>query len=142
MLECENQRLRQLCHDLEATVKSETRSLRDAVEAGRRELEEVRKERDCVQDERDRERREYEIAIASLRSQSSRAALRAYESEAHVTRPETTDTVSSALEADLRIREFRQHLKEIHNHEAEARSHNRLGARLSRLWTRTGPKST
>ena len=142
MLECENQRLRQLCHDLEATVKSETRSLRDAVEAGRRELEEVRKERDCVQDERDRERREYEIAIASLRSQSSRAALRAHESEAHVTRPETTDTVSSALEADLRIREFRQHLKEIHNHEAEARSHNRLGARLSRLWTRTGPKST
>ncbi len=69
ILKSENQRLRQLCHDLDATVKSQTRSLREAVEAGRRELEEVRKERDCVQDERDRERREYEIAIAALRSQ-------------------------------------------------------------------------
>ena len=142
ILKSENQRLRQLCHDLDATVKSQTRSLREAVEAGRRELEEVRKERDCVQDERDRERREYEIAIAALRSHSSRTALCAHESDGQATRPETTTSVSSALDADLRIREFRQHLKEIHSHEAEARNRNRLGARLSRLWTRTGPKST
>ncbi len=140
ILESENERLRQLCQDLDQTVKSETRSLREAIEASRRELEEARKERDLVKDERDRERREYEIAVASLRAQTSRAALTTREVEAHPARAEGSGGVPSALEADLRIREFRQHLKEIHCHEAEARNRNRLGARLSRLWTRTGPK--
>ncbi len=140
ILESENLRLRQLCRDLDETIKSEARSLQEAMEAGRRELEQVRKERDSVQDERDRERREFEIALASLRSQTSRAALSAHESDGQATRPNPGNAVPSALEADLRIREFRQHLKEIHCHEAEARNHNRLGARLSRLWSRTGPK--
>ena len=140
ILDSENQRLRQLCHDLDETIKSEARSLREAMEMARRELEEVRRERDLVQDERDRERREYEIAVASLRSQVSRAALSAHESEGHATGSDASSDVPSALEADIRIREFRQHLKEIHCHEAEARNHNRLGARLSRLWTRTGPR--
>ena len=110
------------------------------MEMARREIEEVRRERDLVQDERDRERREYEIAVASLRSQASRAAVTARESEGHATRSDASSDVPSALEADIRIREFRQHLKEIHCHEAEARNRNRLGARLSRLWTRTGPR--
>jgi len=140
ILESENQRLRQLCQDLDETVKSEASSLRELIEMGRRELEEVRKERDLVQDERDRERREYEIAVASLRSQASRAAASAHESESHAARPDAIGNVSPALEADIRIREFRQHLKEIHCHEAEVRNRNRLTARLSRLWTRTGPK--
>jgi hypothetical protein len=140
ILESENQRLRQLCTDLDETIKSEAKSLHEAIELGRRELEEVRRERDLVTDERDRERREYEIAVASLRSQSSRAALAVQDSESHATRFETHGDVSPGLEADIRIREFRQHLKEIHCHEAEARNRNRLGARLSRLWTRTGPR--
>ncbi len=140
ILESENQRLRQLCRDLDETTKVEARSLQEAIEEGRRELEEVRKERDLVQDERNRERREFEIAFASLRSQASRTALSAHEGDGREIRSNGTNAVPSALEADLRIREFRQHLKEIHCHEAEARNHNRLGARLSRLWTRTGPK--
>ncbi|MGD0040307.1 MAG: hypothetical protein ABSE84_07825, partial [Isosphaeraceae bacterium] len=74
ILESENQRLRQLCHDHDETIKSEAQSRREAMEMARRELEEVRREHDLVQDERDRERREYEIAVASLRSQASRAA--------------------------------------------------------------------
>ena len=110
------------------------------MEMARRECEEIRGERDLVQDERDRERREYEIAVATLRSQASRAAASADESEGHAARSDASSDVPSALEADIRIREFRQHLKEIHCHEAEARNHNRLGARLSRLWTRTGPR--
>jgi hypothetical protein len=139
-LEFENQRLRQLCNQLEESTKSDAQSLHEAIDLARRELEEVRRERDLVKDKRDRERREYEIAVASLRSQASRAALAAHESESHTHRLETPSDVSSGLEADMRIREFRQHLKEIHGHEAEARNRNRLGARLSRLWTRTGPR--
>jgi hypothetical protein len=140
ILESENQRLQQLCHDHDETIMSEAQSLREAMEMAGREIEEVRKERDLVQDERDRERREYEIAVASLRSQASRAALTARESKGPATGSEANSDVPSTLEADIRIREFRQHLKEIHCHEAEARNRNRLGARLSRLWTRTGPR--
>ena len=140
ILESENQRLRQLCQDHDETIKSEARSRREAMEMARREIEEVRRERDLVKDERDRERREYEIAVASLRSQVSRAALTARENKGPATGSDASSDVPSALEADIRIREFRQHLKEIHCHEAEARNRNRLGARLSRLWARTGPK--
>lgn len=140
ILESENQRLRQLCQDHDETIKSEARSRREAMEMARREIEEVRRERDLVKDERDRERREYEIAVASLRSQVSRAALTARENKGPATGSDASSDVPAALEADIRIREFRQHLKEIHCHEAEARNRNRLGARLSRLWARTGPK--
>jgi hypothetical protein len=140
ILESENQRLQQLCQDHDETIKSEARSRREAMEMARREIEEVRRERDLVKDERDRERREYEIAVASLRSQVSRAALTARENKGPATGSDASSDVPAALEADIRIREFRQHLKEIHCHEAEARNRNRLGARLSRLWARTGPK--
>jgi len=140
ILESENQRLRQLCQDHDETIESEVQSQRQAMEKARREIEEVRRERDLVKDERERERREYEIAVASLRSQASRAAVTARESEGHATRSDASSDVPSAIEADIRIREFRQHLKEIHCHEAEARNRNRLTARLTRLWTRTGPR--
>ncbi len=140
ILESENGRLRQRCQDLDEAVKSGAQSLRDALKTGQKELEDVRKERDLVQDERVREHREYEIAIASLRSLASRAAVSAQQGEGRAARSDASSDVPSALEADIRIREFRQHLKEIHCHEAEARNHNRLTARLSRLWTRTGPK--
>ena len=140
ILESENQRLQQLCRDHDETIKSEARSRREAMEMARRDIEEVRRERDLVKDERDRERREYEIAVASLRSQVPRAALTARENKGPATGSDASSDVPSALEADIRIREFRQHLKEIHCHEAEARNRNRLGARLSRLWARTGPK--
>jgi len=139
VLESENQRLRQLCQDLDETIKSEAQSLREALESSRHELLEVRRERDLVQDERDRERREFEITITSLRSHASRAALAASETSCPETEAEVTREAPAALEADMRIRAFRQHLKEIHSHEAEVRGRNRLGARLSRLWTRTAP---
>ena len=112
ILESENQRLRQLCHDHDETIKSEVRAQHEAMEMARREREEIRRERDLVQDERDRERREYEIAVASLRSQVSRAAVSAHVSEGHAARSDASSDVPSALEADIRIREFRQHLKE------------------------------
>ncbi len=140
ILESENERLRQLCRQHDETIKSEAQSRCEAMEMARRELEEVRRERDLMQDERVRERREFEIAIASLRSQASRAAVSAQPGEGRAARPEASSEVHPALEADIRIREFRQHLKEIHCHEAEARNRNRLTARLSRLWTRTGPQ--
>ena len=39
----------------------------------------------------------------------------------------------------MRIRAFREHLKEIHTSETEQRAAAVLAARLSRLWRSTGP---
>jgi chromosome segregation ATPase len=151
VLEAENKRLVKRCTDLEETSSTEIGTLREAAESARRELAETRRQRDQIQDERDRERREYEIAVASLRAHSSRSSLAAGEPAAAAVEastvgatatesPKTTDN-SIALEADMRIRAFRQHLKEIHCHETEARNRNKLSARLSRLWNRTATTS-
>ena len=40
-----------------------------------------------------------------------------------------------------RIRAFRQHLKEIHEREAEERAQRTLTARLSRLWRKTDQRT-
>jgi len=152
VLEAENKLLAKRYAELEETSSAEIGTLREAAESARRELEETRRQRDQIQDERDRERREYEIAVASLRTHASRASLAAGEHTATATStanassaateaPRSTD-ISTALEADLRIRAFRQHLKEIHSHETETRNRNRLSARLSRLWNRTATTSS
>jgi hypothetical protein len=78
--------------------------------------------------------------VASLRAQVSRASLAAKEVAIAGAGTHKTDEHQSALEADMRIRAFRQHLKEIHQNETEVRNQNRLSARLSRLWSRTAPK--
>jgi hypothetical protein len=147
ILEAENKRIAQRCTDLEEASSAEIKTLREAAETARGELAETRRQRDQIQDERDRERREYEIAVASLRAQASRASLADGEPAAGVTAgvtateaPRSTDN-SVALEADVRIRAFRQHLKEIHSHETETRNRNKLSARLSRLWNRTATTS-
>ena len=133
--------------ELEEASSAEIKTLREAAESARNEIAETRRQRDQIQDERNRERREYEIAVASLRAHASRASLVAGEQTATATpaakateSPKSTDN-SIALEADMRIRAFRQHLKEIHCHETEARNRNKLSARLSRLWNRTASTS-
>jgi uncharacterized small protein (DUF1192 family) len=135
-MEAENRRLRQACLKLEEDHKARTHSLTETIERGARELDEARKELATVQDERCRERREYDLAVASLRSQVSRASLAA--ADVPVV-PDRSAESSAALDADMRIRAFRQHLKEIHCHEAETKERQRLGLRLSRLWSRTTP---
>jgi len=149
VLEADNKLLAKRCAELEETTSTEFGTLREAAESARRELAETRRQCDQIQDERNRERREYEIAIAALRAHASRASLAAGEPTAAATAtpaakatesPKSTDN-SIALEADMRIRAFRQHLKEIHSHETEARNRNKLSARLSRLWNRTATTS-
>jgi chromosome segregation ATPase len=141
VLEAENKRLAKRCADLEESSSAEIKALRETAELTRRELAETCRQREQIQDARDRERREYEIALAALRSHASRASLAAGEPEPTTTEsPKSTDN-SIALEADMRIRAFRQHLIEIHSHEVEARNRNKLSARLSRLWKRTATTS-
>jgi hypothetical protein len=139
-LESENRRLRESYLHLEQTSQAETEKLRARAEATHAEHATLRKDFEHLQHENIRQSREHETAMASQRAAHSRATLAASEAT-HVAplRKDDADKPDS-LEVDMRIRAFRQHLKEIHHHEAETRNHNRLSARLSRLWSRTAPK--
>ena len=135
-VESENRRLRERCLELESTYQAELQSNKERLDRSLKERDDARGELQSCQDDRQREGREYEIAIASLRAKVSRAALGVPGTAAATSQ---ATEVNPALEADIRIREFRQHLKEIHCHETEARNAQRLGARLSRLWRKTSP---
>jgi hypothetical protein len=139
-LESENRRLRHSYRQLEQSSRAEVEALRTEADGAQTQLAALRKENELAKDERIRERREHETAMASHRASASRASLAAGEAT-HVahSRDEEADH-QEPLDVDLRIRAFRQHLKEIHCHEAETRNQNRLSARLSRLWSRTTPK--
>jgi hypothetical protein len=139
-LEAENRRLRQQHLELEENTKAENDDLRGSLESAEQALAEARGELSKVQDDRDRERREFEIAMTSLRAQVSRASLVHPETKEDAPAAVATVEASPALDADMRIRAFRQHLREIHMHESEARKPMGLSGRLSRLWSRTGPK--
>jgi chromosome segregation ATPase len=135
-LESENRRLREALQRLEEARKAEAGSLAERLEMASRELDEARRQVVAIEDQRQRERREFDLAVASLRSHASRAAIAASDDTVAPARPAE---VAEELDADMRIRAFRLHLKEIHTHEAESRNRQRLGARLSRLWGRTTP---
>jgi hypothetical protein len=139
-LESENRRLRHSYRQLEESSRAEAEALRTETDRAQTQLAALRKEYDLVKDECIRERREHEAAMASHRASLSRASLAVGEAThaAHSSKDEAVH--QEPLEVDLRIRAFRQHLKEIHHHEAETRNQNRLSARLSRLWSRTTPK--
>jgi hypothetical protein len=135
-VEAENRRLRERFLELETTYRVELQSNKERLDRSLQERDDARGELRSCRDDREREGREYEMAIASLRAKISRAALGV---------PGTAAATSQAmegnpaLEADIRIREFRQHLQEIHCLETKARDAQRLGARLSRLWRKTAP---
>ncbi|QEH38263.1 hypothetical protein OJF2_68610 [Aquisphaera giovannonii] len=136
-MEADNRRLRERCREVEEDAAARMGSLRAAVDAARAEAEEARGQVAVIQDLRDREQREFEVAVASLRAQSSRAAAAA---AAEVVRAEPAAPGGRAdIEPDMRIHAFRQHLREIHEREAEDRRNSSLAARLSRLWGRTAP---
>lgn len=140
VLETENRRLRKYYEELEQSLETQSDSWRDRQEKLTQVLTETRTQLSQVQDDRQRERREFEAEIASLRSQLSRASLVQGQAAPVETREVKGGDDSIALEVDMRIRAFRQHLQEIHNHESETKNQNRLNLRLSRLWSRTGPK--
>ncbi|WP_165224510.1 hypothetical protein [Aquisphaera insulae] len=134
-IEADNRRLRKLHKALEAEAEARLAVLREELDSAKRQAEEASGQLIVVQDLRDREQREYEIAVASLRAQATRAAA------ADAARPGPVASAGHGeLEPDMRIHAFRQHLKEIHEREAEARRNSGLSARLARLWGRTAPE--
>jgi hypothetical protein len=135
-LAAENRRLR-------TEVESCRRSAAEAEELGRRlaaslaELGQARRELQQLEDERQRERAEHEAEVGALRSELARESLRRQVATDSGLPP--AEAPASAIEADERIRAFRQHLKELHEKEAARRAERSIASRLSRLWKHTGP---
>jgi hypothetical protein len=139
-LRSENLRLRAAWEELSQ------RPAAGASETGDARLAETMKQRDAlrhqlqqVQDQRQREQHESAATLADLQAQLSRAAM-ARPAEP----PPTTDPGAQGLsrerDVELRFRALRQHLLEIHEQEAQERKRKQLIPRLSRLWSRTGPR--
>jgi hypothetical protein len=141
-LENENQALREAyallarstvpAHDLDGLLY-DLQVLQQKHDALAKELEKER-------DQRQRERNEYEASLNALRSQMARDSLRRQEEQLRSSGvvPAASE---SPLEADMRIRAFREHLKEIHHDESDQRMRRGLAARLSRLWNHTVTRS-
>lgn len=136
-LEHENRQLREAYDEL---VRSSV-ALHE-MDAITTELQTVRQQHDGLaqelkrhQDDRQRERNEHEANLNALRSQLARDSLRRQDEQLRAAAVPASK--ESLLEADMRIRAFREHLKEIHHDETEQRMRRSLAARLSRLWNHT-----
>jgi chromosome segregation ATPase len=144
-LEAENGRLREACAALDKAkaVAKEVKPLRERLAEALAERDRLRSELDQERDDRRREANEYEAELTALRSEHARALLESKAQFQPSARATTADSDSpengSAAQADERIRALRDHLREIHQREAEERRARKLSGRLSRLWHRTGP---
>ena len=132
------------------SLRAENLRLRSAGEkrAGQRDAEvlhahlgEAMAERDALRrqlerllDERRREQLEHTATVAELQTQLSRASLAQPEAA------QEASTISPARDEQLRFQALRQHLLEIHQREDHERKQKQLIPRLSRLWSRTGPR--
>jgi hypothetical protein len=141
-LEHENQQFRDAYHELARNAVPA-----HEVDAIVNELQAVRKERDAhaqqlqrMSDDRQRERNEHEAALNASRSQLARESLRRQEEQVKAA-ASLNGPADPLLDADQRIRAFREHLKDIHKDETEQRMKRGLAARLSRLWHHTGPNA-
>jgi chromosome segregation ATPase len=134
-LERENRSLREFCARYEAAAGA-VGPLRQRLESTLVELDEVRTQLKQVEDDRQRERNEAEAELSAMRT---RLASESSQRKAEEEQPAVDQRQSSAIEADERIRAFREHLRELHKNEAEERAGRSLASRLSRLWRSTGP---
>jgi len=134
-LQEENLRLAARQEIAERTAAESSDALHSRLGEVQNERDEVRRQLEQFQDERRRERLEYEATCAELRTRHSQASRVQLEAPQPVKTPE-----DHALEPDLRLRALRQHLMEIHQGEEEERRQRSLTARLSRLWSRTSPR--
>jgi hypothetical protein len=143
-LEHENQALREAhallarttvpAHDLDGLLY-DLKVLQQKHDALVQELENER-------DHRRRERNEHEASLSALRTQLARDSLRRQEEQVRAAGVGVAPAAGETpLEADMRIRAFREHLKEIHRDESEQRMRRSLAARLSRLWNHTATNS-
>jgi predicted nucleic acid-binding Zn-ribbon protein len=132
----ENVRLLSACAALEhaAAAAPQGEDLQERLATCQRQIDAGNTELRRVEDDRQRERNEYEALLATLRSQIARLSV-----ERTVEAPTPAAPAQlAALAADERIRAFRQHLKDLHQREEDERATRRgLANRLSRLWHRT-----
>jgi uncharacterized small protein (DUF1192 family) len=102
------------------------------------EQHQLRNQLEQIEDERKRERLEHEANVAELQARLSQTALARPQERP----PEKgAEAVSPERDIELRVRALRQHLVEIDEREKEERRQKQLITRLSRLWSRTGPRS-
>jgi hypothetical protein len=138
-LEAENLRLRAAWQELvERTAAADRSESLDAKLAETlNEQQKLRRQLEQIQDEGKRERLEYQANVAELEAQLSQASLIKPEGP----RPEKgPEGISPEQDIELRFRVLRQHLAETDQREKEERRQKRLISRLSRLWSRTGPR--
>jgi hypothetical protein len=136
-LEAENLRLRAGQAILERTAAENSSALRSRMGEIQNESDELERRLAQIQDERRRERLEYETTIAELRTTLSQFSVVQHEAPRPI---QKRDRLAEALEPDIRVRALRQHLLEIHQREEAERRERRLTHRLTRLWSRTSPR--
>jgi hypothetical protein len=141
-LEQENRRLRAAMSELArvSAAAAEADSLRERLATTQGELAQTTRTLQELLDEHGRERKEHEALVNELRSQVARESLKRQETQVLNAVVPAGKKDGSAMSPDDRIRAFRQHLKEIHEKEAEERAQRKISARLSRLWRKTGPR--
>jgi hypothetical protein len=138
-LQAENLRLRAGWEELVERRAAADRS--EALEAKLAETvnehHQLRRQLEQIEDERKRERLLYEANAAELQARLSQASL----TQPHEpTLEKGPERVSAERDIELRVRALRQHLLEVDQREKEERRQKQLINRLSRLWTRTGPR--
>jgi predicted nuclease with TOPRIM domain len=138
-LQAENLRLRAAWQELvqRSAAADRSESLDAKLAETLNEQHQLRRQLEQVQDEMKRERLLYQANVAELKSQLSQAALIQPTVPPSEKEPEG---ISPGQEIELRLRALRQHLMETDQLEKEERRQKRLVNRLSRLWSRTGPR--
>jgi hypothetical protein len=134
-LRADKPRLRAGCEEQAGRPDAEALAARLAESMAQRDA--LRSQLDRLLDERRREQLEHAATVAELQTRLSRASL---------VRPEPPEaaegapTISPARDEQLRFQALREHLIEIHQREQQERRQRQLIPRLSRLWSRTGPR--
>jgi hypothetical protein len=138
-LQAENLRLRAGWQELveRAAAADRSESLDAKLAETLNEQHQLRRQLEQIQDERKREGLEYQANVAELRAQLSQAPLIQPEGPPS---EKGHEGISADQDIQLRFRALRQHLVECDQREKEERRQKHLISRLSRLWSRTGPR--
>ncbi len=101
------------------------------------ERQQLRRQLEQIRDERKSESLEHEATVAELQARQSQAPPIPPQGPPPEKGP---DGVVRDLDINIRVRALRQHLMEVDQLEKEERRQKKLISRLSRLWSRTGPR--
>jgi predicted nucleic acid-binding Zn-ribbon protein len=144
----------ELAAAIDRAANAET--LLEELDRVRANLDETRQSLAAAHDEIDRVRIEHQAEVASIRAARAIDALAAKPVEINGSNADSDEGSERLLNdpngerdralahnmtsVDERIRAFRQHLREVHDQETVERKNRGLSARLSRLWSRSGPR--